>query len=66
MATHMYAMRTYFFIKLAKLHLVINQKHPGYVNWFKQPVESFQVATGVLMGPLLGSTIKQQHGLCPF
>ena len=32
-----------FLIKLAKLYLVINQKRPGYVNWFKQPVGSFKL-----------------------
>lgn len=30
-----------FLIKLAKLYLVINQKRPGYLNWFKCPVGSF-------------------------
>ena len=35
-----------FPIKLAKLYLVINQKRPGYLNWFGLPVGSFQVAIG--------------------
>ena len=36
----------HFLVKLANLYLVVNQKRPGYLNWFKLPVGSFQVAIG--------------------
>ncbi|CAB4028532.1 Hypothetical predicted protein, partial [Paramuricea clavata] len=47
-----------FLIKLAKLYLVINQKRPGYLNWFGLPVGSFQVAIGADGAPFAPSDMK--------